>query len=89
MNERTPKASTPVDGIIVKMTWYCGICKHTWQQYIDQGTIRRMPSHVTVRGRRIETRRPDGSMMRAHEECAQRMLRWMEQKELLKKPKEK
>lgn len=81
--------STPVDGIIVKMTWYCAICKHHWQQYIDQGLVRRMPSYVTVRGQRIETRRPDGSMLKAHEDCAQRMLKWLEAREIVKERKEK
>ena len=80
---------TAVDGIIVLMTWHCAICKQNWQQYIDQGTVRRMPSYVTVRGQRIETRRPDGSMLRAHEDCAQRMLKYMEQRELVKEKRVK
>lgn len=45
---------------------------------IDQGTIRWMPSYIKLKGRRVETRRPDGTMIRAHEHCAKRMLKWME-----------
>jgi hypothetical protein len=80
---------TAVDGIIVLMTWHCAICKQNWQQYIDQGTVRRMPSYVSVRGQRIETRRPDGSMLRAHEECADRMLRYMEANEVRREERKK
>lgn len=80
---------TAVDGIIVLMTWHCAICKQNWQQYIDQGTVRRMPSYVTVAGKRIETRRPDGSMLRAHEDCANRMLRYMEARETRREERKK
>jgi len=48
-----------------------------------------MPSYVKVNGQRIETRRPDGSMLRAHEDCANRMLRYMEQRELVKENRKK
>lgn len=90
MNEpRAKPDTTPVDGIIVCMTWYCAICKQTWKSYIDQGTVRRMPSYVNVKGQRVQTRRPDGSMLRAHESCAQDMLRHMEAKEYRKQEREK
>lgn len=79
--QRTTGEPNQLDGIIVKMKWYCGICKHTWESYINQGDIRRMPSYVKVKGKRIETRRPDGSMLRAHEECAQRLVKYMEDKQ--------
>jgi len=78
--QRTEPKSNQLDGITVLMNWYCGICKHTWKSFINQGDIRRMPSYVTHKGKRIETRRADGSMLRAHEECAQRMLKYMEDK---------
>lgn len=89
MSERNEPKATPVDGIIVLMTWHCAICKQNWQQYIDQGTVRRMPSYVTVGGQRIETRRPDGSMLRAHEECANRMLKYMEAREIKREERKK
>lgn len=80
------KDTTPVDGIIVCMDWYCGICKQNWKSYVDQGEVRRMPSYVKLDdGRRIQTRRPDGSMLRAHEDCARRALRVMEARENRKK----
>jgi hypothetical protein len=82
-----PKATVPETGIIVCMTWHCGICKQNWQQYVDQGVVRSMPSYITINGQRIETRRPDGSMLRAHEECAQRALKYMEAQDALKKNK--
>ena len=89
MSEQNEKNTTPVDGIIVLMTWHCAICKHNWQQYVDQGTVRRMPSYVHVGGRRIETRRPDGSMLRAHEDCANRMLQYMEAREIKREERKK
>ena len=81
------KTATPLDGIMVMMNWYCAICKHNWKSMIDQGAIRRMPSYVNINGLRIETRRPDGSMLRAHEECAERMLKYMEARENFNKPR--
>lgn len=89
MNETRPKMTTPVDGIMVLMTWHCAICKQNWKAFIDQGTIRRMPSYIVVKGQRVQTRRPDGSMLRAHEECANRMLKHMEQKGWLKSERER
>jgi len=87
MSQRTKTETTPNDGIIVCMDWFCGICKQNWKSYIDQGQIRRMPSHITINGKRIETRRPDGSMLRAHDECAKRMVEYMEAREMRRKNK--
>lgn len=89
MNEQKPKPfTTPLDGIMVLMTWHCAICKQNWKSFIDQGTIRRMPSYITLKGQRVQTRRPDGSMLRAHEDCANRMLREMERKGWLKQQRD-
>jgi len=85
--ERPFKTKTPVDGIMVMMTWHCGICKQNWKSMVDQGMLRRMPSYVKVGGQRVQTRRPDGSMLRAHEDCAKRMLAAMEAAEYRKQRK--
>jgi len=66
------------DDIVVLMKWHCAICKQDWQGYLERGLIRRMPSYVTVKGRRIETRRADGSMLRAHQTCAEQLLKFVE-----------
>lgn len=75
--QRTKKAADPSDDIMVLMTWYCGICKVIWKQYHRRAEIRRLPAYVKVKGKRIETRLSNGVVMRAHPDCAQKMLNEM------------
>ena len=87
--KRKPKSTTPLDGAMVLVDWWCSICGQEWKGWIDQGKLRRMPSHVKVNGRRVETRLENGYIMRAHEDCAKRMLRYLEEKERNVNPKKR
>lgn len=82
--QRPEKKIQASSDIYVTMTWHCGICKENWKEYTLQSEIRKMPSYILVNGKRCETRRPDGSMLRAHDLCARKILKHLKDREISK-----
>ena len=72
--QRSENVSTPVDGIIVPMKFYCTLCKGYYKEMVDQGMLYRMPKYMTLpTGERRSVYLGDGStIIKAHPTCAQK-----------------
>ena len=66
----------PTDNIAVIADFFCALCKTKYKEPILQGTLRRFPKQMNLKGKIIKTRQPDGTFIKACKTCADEFKRY-------------